>query len=220
MGGKRTFRLIVCGLILTGSYSAGLKAAPPWASLVSLKEVEADPDKTYVLTEENGPWMIMACSFSGEGAEKQAQDLVYELRTRYKMPAYIHKVRFDLGDASGLGLDRYGSPVKMRYRKGSEVKEVAVLVGDYTAVDDEEAQKVLKKLKYTMPKCLDVKETTRDLSIIGRAKDHPKHYGQCKQRKRTHGPRFHNHQSAFAKRLFCSPRIRSSGDRNEQECAP
>jgi hypothetical protein len=159
MGGKRTFRLIVCSLLLAGCYTAVVKAAPPWANLVSLKQVEGDGDKSYVLSEENGPWMIMACSFSGDGAEKQAQDLVAELRTRYKLSAYLHKVRFDLGDAAGLGVDRYGSPVKMRYRKGSEVNEVAVLVGDYSAVDDQEAQKVLKKLKYTNPKCLDVKET-------------------------------------------------------------
>jgi len=62
-----------------------------------------------------------------------------------------------LKTAEGRGIDRYGSPVKMRYRKGSEIQEVAVLVGDYSAVDDAEAQKVLKKLKYTVPQCLDVK---------------------------------------------------------------
>ncbi len=31
------------------------------------------------------------------------------------------------------------------------------MVGDYSTVDDAEAQKVLKKLKYTVPQCLDVK---------------------------------------------------------------
>ncbi len=158
MSGKRTFRLIVFGLLLAICCCAKVQAAPPWAGLISLKQVEADPDKTYTLTEENGPWMIMACSFSGDGAEKQAQELVAELRKRYKLPAYIHKVRFDLSSAEGRGIDRYGAPVKMRYRKGSEIKEVAVLVGDYPAVDDAEAQKVLKKIKSAAPQCLEVKE--------------------------------------------------------------
>lgn len=158
MSGERTIRLIVLGLLLAGCGFAELDAAPPWTDLVSLKKVEAESDKTYSLSEDNGPWMIMACSFSGDGAEKQAQELVYELRKKYKLPAYIHKAQFELGDAKGLGVDRYGSPVKMRYRKGSEIKEVAVLVGDYSTVDDAEAQKVLKKLKYTVPQCLDVKE--------------------------------------------------------------
>ncbi|MGA2795972.1 MAG: hypothetical protein ABSE63_00185 [Thermoguttaceae bacterium] len=157
MSGKRTFRLIVFGLALTGYCCAQVRAAPPWTDMVSPKQVEAEPDKTYTLTENNGPWMIMACSFSGEGAEKQAQDLVCELRKRYKLPAYINKEQFDFGDPKGLKLDRYGSPVKMRYYKNPKITEVAVLVGDYATVDDAEAQKVLKKLKYTMPQCLDVK---------------------------------------------------------------
>jgi hypothetical protein len=159
MGGKKTLLIIIFGLVIVGCCFATVRAAPPWANLVSLKQVEAEPDKTYAITENNGPWMIMTCSFSGDGAEKQAQELVYELRKKYKLPAYIHKAQFDLGDAKGLGVDRFGSPVKMRYRKGSEIKEVAVLVGDYSAVDDAEAQKLLKKLKTTTPQCLDSKST-------------------------------------------------------------
>ena len=126
--------------------------------MVSLKQIDAEPDKTYALSETNGPWMIMACSFSGNGAEKQAQDLVFELRKRYKLPAYINKEQFDFGDPKGLKLDRDSAPVKMRYYKAPKITEVAVLVGDYPAVDDAEAQKVLQKLKYTVPQCLDVKK--------------------------------------------------------------
>jgi hypothetical protein len=158
MSGRKMFRLIVSNLILAGSYCATVDAAPPWTNLVSYKQVEADSAKTYALSDNNGPWMIMACSFSGEGAEKQAQDLVLELRKRYKLPAYIHKMQIDLKKAEGRGVDRFGAPVKMRYRKGSEIEEVAVLVGDYAAVDDPDAQKVLQKLKYTVPQCLDLKE--------------------------------------------------------------
>ena len=36
----------------------------------------------------------------------------------------------------------------MRYRRDDDVVEIAVLVGDYPTVDDPEAQKVLKRLKY------------------------------------------------------------------------
>ena len=32
--------------------------------------------------QENGPWLIVAASFSGEGAEEQAQSLAQELRAR------------------------------------------------------------------------------------------------------------------------------------------
>jgi hypothetical protein len=44
----------------------------------------------------------------------------------------------------------------MRYRMHDDVVEIAVLVGDFPTVDDPQAQKVLKKLKYARPKSLEV----------------------------------------------------------------
>ena len=112
MSGKWTFRLwMIAGLL--GAVCWNVNAAPPWGELISLKSVDADPDKAYALTEENGPWMIMACSFSGEGADKQAKDLVYELRKRYKLPAYTYVGHFDPGEAQGRGIDEFGKPRKL-----------------------------------------------------------------------------------------------------------
>ena len=102
MNGKWMFRFVVCVTVFGGCAAASL-AAPPWGDLISLKSVAADPEQTYQINENNGPWTILACSFSGEGAEKQANELVYELRKRYKLPAYVHKAGFDLGDAAGKG---------------------------------------------------------------------------------------------------------------------
>jgi len=130
-------------------------AAPPWASLISPKKVEADPNKTYLLTPENGPWLIMACSFSGERAEQQARELVLELRQRYKLPAYMYRMHFQVGEeVLGRGVDRYGNPVRMRYRRPPQFDEIAVMVGDFPAVDDPEAQRTLEKIKYCQPECL------------------------------------------------------------------
>ena len=42
-------------------------AAPPWATLIPFKKVDADPNKSYELEENRGPWMIMAASFAGSG---------------------------------------------------------------------------------------------------------------------------------------------------------
>ncbi len=143
----------------------------PWDNLLTLRRVEADPDKPYRLTKENGPWMIMACSFSGEQAEQQARELVLELRKRYKLEAYGYKKAFELDDETyGLGVNQYGEPLKMlkmRYRRGSEFDEVAVLVGNYTSVDDPQAQETLRKLKYFRPDCLELKKgkpTARSLA--------------------------------------------------------
>lgn len=162
MRGKGMFRLWVA-LCATIAISAVAMAAPPWAGLVSMNNVSADPEKTYALGEENGPWMIMACSFSGDGAEKQANELVLEFRKRYKLPAYVYKAQFDLGEAEGRGLDKYGKPIKYQYSKfkgksKAEVKEVAVLVGNYGAADDANGQESLRKIKYMMPQVLEVKE--------------------------------------------------------------
>jgi hypothetical protein len=155
-----TFAASICGAAI---------ATPPWGELISLKSVDADPGKSYRLTEENGPWMVMAASFSGEGAEKQAQELAYELRKRYKLPAYTYQGRFDPGEAQGRGVDEFGNPRKWNYVKYKDSKdkakarhpqliEVAVLVGNYQTHEDVDAQKTLQKLKFAAPQCLEVKE--------------------------------------------------------------
>ena len=162
MSGKWILRLwLAIGIVWAGDLAA--EAASPWNNLLSVKKVEADPEQEYLLTEENGPWMIMACSFSGDGAEQQAKDLVFELRKRYKLPAFIHKARFDLGKAPGRGVDKYGNPKKWQYNKyknraKAEINEVAVLVGNYPTSDDSEAQETMKKIKYAKPQCLEIKD--------------------------------------------------------------
>ena len=134
-------------------------AAQPWTRLVPFKHIEADPDNMYPIGEDNGPWMIMATTFSGDGGKDEARALVHELRTRYKLRAYTYQKKFDFSKAvPGLGMDKYGTPETMRYRRGDEIVETAVLVGNYSAVDDPEAQKVLKKLKYAQPDTLKLDE--------------------------------------------------------------
>ena len=140
------------GLALWLSATAG---AAPWDKLFSMHHVDADPNKSYPLTEKNGPWMILAYSFSGEKASQQAHDFVFELRKRYKLPAYIYEKKFEFGkDVKGRGLDRYGRPVSMKYLRGSERDEIAVLVGDFERADDPNTQETLHALKYLRPDAL------------------------------------------------------------------
>ena len=91
MRGKRTFlRLGLMIVAVVAFWAAGTTAnAGPWGDLISLKSVDTDPDKQYNVADENGPWMIMASTFSGDGAEKQARELVMELRTRYKTTGFL-----------------------------------------------------------------------------------------------------------------------------------
>jgi hypothetical protein len=158
MYGKRTFPLLALCWVLLGSWSAA-EAAPPWGSLFSTSRVDSDATKEYALTDQNGPWMIMTCSFSWERAREQAKDLALELRQRYQLEDYVHKAHFDFEDIQGRGLTRYGTPVKMKLLKDKpELEEYAVLVGNYTTLEDPEAQRTLQKMKYAQPKCLELRE--------------------------------------------------------------
>jgi len=162
--------LRVAALVLASCWGAlSAWAGGPWDKLLTANRVDADPKKSYALTEQDGPWMIMACSFSGEHAQDQAKELVLELRKRYKVPAYAYEKKFEIGkEVQGRGVDEFGRPRKMKYQHGDgQIEEVAVLVGDYAAVDDPEAQDTLRKLKFCQPDCLTPKEgreTSRSLA--------------------------------------------------------
>jgi len=191
MNGKWMSRTLVLGAILA-VWCSPSGAAPPWERLLTFNRPEADPDRQYKLTEDNGPWMIMACSFSGEGAEEQAQRLAYELRKRYKLPTYAHRMRFDFGETYGRGIDQFGAPLRMQYRRGSELQEVAVLVGNYASVDDPNAQRTLQKLKHTTPKCLDVEESqVTHQSLAGWRWNQKKFQELIGSEKRKKGPMGH-----------------------------
>jgi hypothetical protein len=126
------------------------------------KRLEADPEKTYPLTDQQGPWMIMAATFSGDEAELQARELIYELRSRYKLAAYTHEVDFDYtAGTQGRGLDQYGGPARLKYARGNHLREIGVLVGDYPSVDSPEAQRVLERLKYAQPDCLNLEKRAK-----------------------------------------------------------
>ncbi len=152
--------LMYCAVVFAAGWSA--ESALAWNRLFTFDRVEADPNKQYLLTEENGPWMILACTFSGPNAEQDAHELVLELRKRYKLNAYMYRktFKFDVGNDSAR-------PVK--YQIGDELTEYAVLVGDFTAIDDPEAQETLKKIKYYRPKCLELtegKSTSRNFAAL------------------------------------------------------
>lgn len=129
--------------------------AAPWDKLKLFKHVEAKEDADYTVSEENGPWMILAVTFLGNNAMHDARELVYELRKKHKLTAYTHKKRFDFtGQVRGRGLSRHGGPKVMRYQRDKAYDEVAVMVGNYPSVDNSAAQATLKKLKYLWPDCL------------------------------------------------------------------
>jgi len=136
-------------------------SAPRLKIPLPFKHVEANPNKSYRLTEEQGPWLIICASFVGETGEKQANQLALELRSKYKLNSYTYQRNFDFGDTvEGLGLDKWGNRKRMKHAHATKFEETAVLVGDFDTFDDSRAQKTLEKLKYAKPETLKVSATT------------------------------------------------------------
>ncbi len=174
MRGNGVSRRVVLGalLALVGAV-ATVRAQAPWGDLLGMSRVEADAKKAYDLKEDNGPWLIMACSFSGPNAQQQAHDLALELRSRYKLEAFVHTADFKLDDPNG-GRDQnpFSHSPHWRYKKFKdhpEIEEIAVLVGNYPAIDSPDAKKALQQIRYAQPECLradDGKGTSRTLAAL------------------------------------------------------
>ncbi len=149
--------VIWCGVLMTLVFAGVARATPPWKKLVPFRSVEADPNKRYWLTEDEGPWMIIVTSFAGPGAEEQAHQLVLELRKQYKLEAFMHKQTFDYTQpVYGRGVNRYGGPKRMRYQSATKFDEIAVLVGNYASFDAPGIQEDLDRVKVAKPACLDI----------------------------------------------------------------
>jgi hypothetical protein len=145
-----------------------------WKQFVPGSKATEAISNDYSLTQENGPWLIVAASFNGDGAEKQAGDLAKELRDRYRLPAYLHEMNFDFSnEAPGRGLDEYGAPVRRRYQRGDRVRELSVLVGDFSSIDDPDAQQTLERVKSLQPDALnvDVNQTSQSMAQVRRFED-------------------------------------------------
>ncbi|MGI9457861.1 MAG: hypothetical protein ACR2NU_14950 [Aeoliella sp.] len=166
------FTLTLMTLLVAGVADARLSRAEAlWRMFAPVDRVESRIDGEYTLGEHNGPWLVMAATFSGKGAEDEARELVIELRQHFNLSAYLHSMTFDHsgdrdGDRIGRGLDRYGAPLRMRYQSGDQNHEFAVLVGDFPTIDDPQAQKLLDRIKTLRPETLgqDPRATSRNLA--------------------------------------------------------
>lgn len=154
--------VVVAGAWL-GQFSPLVSAAPPWQKLAVFHKVDARADQSYRVTDTSGPWLILAYTFDAadhsdeavEQAHQQAQELVLELRRRFKLKAYTHEMEFDFsGSVEGKGVDAYGDPKRMKYQRHGEYQQIAVMVGDFPAIDDPVAEKTLRMLKYAQIECL------------------------------------------------------------------
>lgn len=122
---------------------------------IALPDGPIDP---YLLTKEQGPFMVCAHTFRGPDATRYALALVLELRNEFRMPAYIFHLKIHPGGSN----IRNVQPTAPNYVPNGDVAvpekyrvfdEAAVLVGNVPTIDD--AEKLLKQVKKIKPKTVD-----------------------------------------------------------------
>jgi hypothetical protein len=115
------------------------------------------PIEPYLLTNKNGPFMVMAKTFRGPQAERFALALVLELRRDFHLPAYILRTK-DFPKMSNIRnvpptappfLDKPQLTVPEKVRT---YDEAMVLIGDEKTLADQDA--LWKKVKLLHPRCL------------------------------------------------------------------
>ena len=124
-------------------------------------EVEGkDKAGSQELSEVSGPWLIMCTSFAGEDGMHQARQLATELTSQLNLATYVYRHEFDIekdlarsgeGLAAILSSSNDGRPGKRKLASEGQFDEVAVLIGDFAAIDDGYAQQVLRTVKAYQP---------------------------------------------------------------------
>jgi hypothetical protein len=112
------------------------------------RKVDANPDKDYTLTEVEGPWLILAETFTGPTGEQQAKQLVLELRRDFDLPAWVYHEKFDF---SRPDIDVGPNHKPLRYANPSSYEAFAVLVGEFDSVDHPDIDAMLSRIKKLEP---------------------------------------------------------------------
>jgi hypothetical protein len=139
------------------------------ASDVDARRPKAVKGKTYKLTKDHGPWMIMVASFhtppdgyvSKEGLtpEEAADALVYELRKK-GFPAYVYKREQVVEKGTLRG--RSSKIKKVKYT--SDHGGFTVIAGNFKSAESKNAKKALKWIKKYQPKFLsEVDKSSNDV---------------------------------------------------------
>lgn len=166
--------VFMAAVMLTLCASRQASAQSGWLPSSWFTAGDVDPQAMYPLAEKDGPWLVLATTFRGEGAREDARKLVQELRGSHRLTAYTHEKAFDYtGEQRGMGLNPDGTPKRMRYANAGQVVEVAVVVGDFASADDPRAQKMLQKVKQLRPRSLEGTKANRlESDFIQANRDH------------------------------------------------
>ncbi len=103
---------------------------------------------SYALSEEDGPWLILAATFAGQNSKQRAERLAEELRRQLRLPAYTYNEKFDF---TGKLNSANRSAPRMRYANQYQYEAYAVLVGEYDSVEHKNLEKDLEAVRSANP---------------------------------------------------------------------
>ena len=109
-----------------------------------------------MLTEMDGPYLIMAAVFSGPNARQEAHSLVLELRKTYKWNAFVYEKTF-VFDASRdfqKATNPFTGRTATQYRNRGGETEFAVLIGSFPSLDDRQFERTLADVRKCQPETL------------------------------------------------------------------
>ncbi len=162
---------IVLGALPAVACLQSAQADPP--SLLSMFKRKPTSANGFQLSADQGPWMILAASLSGDDAQTKAEALARELQQTLKVECYVLDKTFD--HASMLKTDRRqtvdivsGNIESRRVRMANQSSEhvCAVLVGNFASLEDPAIKDLLQTIRTAQPAALTGKDAaeTKDPS--------------------------------------------------------
>ena len=162
---------IVLGALPVAVFVETAQADPP--SLLSMFKRKSTSTSGFQLSADQGPWMILAASLSGDDAQAKAEALARELHQDLKVDCYVLDKTFD--HSSMLKTDRHqtvdfvsGTVESRRVRMANQSSErvCAVLVGNFASLEDPAIKDLLQKIRTAHPVALGGKDAneTKDPS--------------------------------------------------------
>jgi hypothetical protein len=157
----RPFNALFALTAITVCQSAALAEKPSLLKMFGREAPSQSVDgKSLELTEAEGPWLILASTFVGEGSQKRAERLAEEIRSELKLPAYTYREKFDF---TGSVNEDPNSSRKLRYANRYQYEAYAVLVGEYDTVEHPDLERDLKRVRTTsLPIFEDTKEVAAE----------------------------------------------------------
>ena len=143
-------RCLLCIGVVAACSSFALADPPSLLRIFAGRGTAAAPidSDSYALSEEDGPWMILAATFAGDNAKQRAERLVAEIRSDLRLPAYTYHETFDF--TGNLQSNDRRAP-RMRYANQYEYEAYAVLVGEYDTVEHRSLERDLETIRTANP---------------------------------------------------------------------